>query len=667
MATQTTDQTPTSTSVGVYNEEQLMKLVNNLSKVYTPEEMKAYAFYIRRLEHAKEQRNRPTRYYDGLDYNTAYITNENAKNTHLTPKKNDSEVRVNTGLLEKKIETIVNELLTMNLQPQVRVYDKNDLELEELGQDFSDIVTRTNQIEKDDDLWIEAIYELLTQHAVFIQEKYCKKTLRNGTSTIEIAEKSLLSGLKVFLGDISIPAYRFNEQPYIVTVDIMSFDRAKSLYQAVNPTAWDNVTPDNTKRNEFLGGALNYRFSNISNGEVEIITYRSLPDNEYQVIINGVMMYPPKTPVPFKYADKYDIQMFILKSMSPDFAYGRPLTASAKSLQALSNETIRLLIRKFQQAIEPPMVVAKGKVYSRDIWDPGAVTQGLKAKDFEQLTKHDGVTQGEFAMFNLIEQKTQEFIGASDVAQGLNSSKEMSATQVLTMQKQFIKQLGLAVYAISRMKRDMSELRIYNVLENYTLPTGKKKDPISNLVENIYRSFTIENGTFEDNRLGRKIVQFTDKTLTPEDEQAVYEEEERMAMHGKPTRYKFVNVPKLKEVPQFWYVVVQAEDREGTALDKVLFQDKLNQAGMITQMTGQPIMPDTVISNFERSWKAKNWFQKQAPQVEADQPENVQAQAEKVMNELQGMGGNQGQQIPDGLRRESTPKPSMATMAGQAQ
>jgi hypothetical protein len=647
-------------SIGVANEEKLMEKYNQLAQVYSMEEMKAYALIIKRLDSAKEMRNKPHKYFDGLGYVEDYITNENAKNTYLRPKLNDSEVRVNTGLLEKKIETIVNELLTMNLQPEVRTFDREDLELIELGQDFTDIVTRTNQIEKDDDFWIEAIYELLTQRAVFIRENYVTKTLKDGKSKIKIAQKELISGLKVFLGDISIPAYKFNEQPYVVTVNLMSYDRARILFGHL--PNFEHVVSNNKKREEYLGGALDYRFSELSDGEVEIITYESLPDNEYQVIINGVMMYGLNTPLPQKYCDKYSIQMFILKSNSNDFAYGRPLAASAKTLQALNDETIRLLMRKFQQAVEPPIGVKKGKIYSRDIWDPSSVVQGVSSKDFEHLIKHTGVTDSELAMMKVIEQKTEEFIGANNVSQGIGDQQKKSASEVLLQQKQFVKQLGLAVYAISRMKRDMSELRIYNILENYTKPVKKKFDPLSKQIKNIYRSFTLDNGVFGNNERGRKVISMVEEDPNMEQLQGVYEEEEKLAKRGKPTRYKFLNIKLLKEIPQFWYVVVNAQDREGTALDKVLYQDQLNQGAIISKLTGQTLNPDTVTQEFERRWQARNWFQKKPPMNEETMAEDNKMEAEDILNELQGMGGNAGQQIPDGLRR-STPRPNINQVA----
>jgi len=58
------------------------------------------------------------------------------------------------------------------------------------------------------------------------------------------------------------------------------------------------------------------------------------------------------------------------------------------------------------------------KVYSKDIWAPAAVTQGLSKDTFSKLTDHDGVTTSEFAMIDMITRKIEEFIGRSDVVIG---------------------------------------------------------------------------------------------------------------------------------------------------------------------------------------------------------------------------------------------------------
>src|SRR3990167_4383203 len=161
-----------------------------------------------------------------------------------------------------------------------------------------------------------------------------------------------------------------------------------------------------------------------------------------------------------------------LKPYGYDFAYSKPLTQSAKTLQALDNETIRNLIRKFRQAIEPPLGVPRGKVYSRDIWNPGAMAQGVKASDFERLIDHSGVTRSEMAMFDLIEKKINEFVGTSQ-QEPLQNKTQVTATELNLAQKHALKMLGMSVLAAVRLKQRLTLLRARNAYINYNKPVSK--------------------------------------------------------------------------------------------------------------------------------------------------------------------------------------------------
>jgi hypothetical protein len=520
--------------------------------LYSGEEMLAYKAFIDKFEDAKRQRQSPSRFFDDMNYDADFQFNLDSANSYLRAKKNDDEVRIATGMVEKKIEAVENELLSMNLQAEIHAFDQEDQELNDLGSVFTDLIRRTNEVEKDEDFWIEAIQELLTQRAVFIEELYVpiqlKDKRKRGNQIKESirfkkqAQKRLVSGLKVFLGDISIPAYLFNQQPFIVKYDRVSYSEAKSIF-GQNPR-WRFVKPGVSINTEWFGGIFNYRFANLKDDEVEILTYASYPDDEYQQIVNGVMMEKIGAKLPWEY-EGYNMVMVVLKPMSRNFAYGKPLTASAKTLQALDNETIRNLIRKFRQAIEPPLAVPnRGKIFSRDIFNPASIAYGLKAGDFERLIDHQGVTAGEMTMYDLINKKTEEFIGVSNITQGLAERQQLTATQTIEMQRQAIKMLGLAVLAYMRLKRDVSFLRLNNFLENYTISEGKVFDPIENAVKDAYRRFTIKDSEFENQQKGTRNVIFQNRNLNQEEERQIFDFEEEQAKRGQPVRIVSVNVEK---------------------------------------------------------------------------------------------------------------------------
>ncbi len=624
------------------------------------QDQNALAFYTKRIDNARDQRNSPRREFDDMDFQQDYAFNQLAAHSYLRKKYNDDDVRVNSGTAEKKIELVLNELLAMNLQPSVRAYDENDREVLGLGDDIGDVVRRTNEMERDEDLYQDAFLELLTQRAVFIEECFSPMpslTLRTGKESKFKSEKflnkRLLTGLQVFLGDITIPAYRFSEQPYICVYDRMLYSEAQEIYGDLD--AWKYVQPGKPMSDAY-GLWFKYRLGVLEDEEVEVIRYFSR--NEYMVVINGVMMYKPGNK-PYWRTGGYPISMVVLKSMSRFFAYGRPLIASAKFLQGLSDETLRNLIRKMRQGIEPPLGVGTGRIYSKDIYSPGAVTQGLPDGSFSRIIDHDGVTNSEFAMFQLISTKIDEFIGASNIVSGAGG--DPTATQVIEQQKQALKMLGLAVLAAMRMKRDLTYQRISSIFEYYMDPIGRSTDPVTLQLKPKYRAFTVAETSIDDGEIGTKLIQFSDTSPTPELLEAQLDAEDRAEDQGTRLRFRTLNVEKLKNVPLTWYVTVNSEERNSGALDKVLFQDKIAQASNLMQMTGVTLNKNKVLDSFERTWKDKGLFEREAPVA----PGGAMGAAspEGMLQSLAGMGG-----VPEAtpMGKQLMPKPGGVTPGAKA-
>jgi len=613
---------------------------DKLKKVYTPEELLVYTELIDRLEKARIQREQPHEEFDDLTYEQDYIQNRRAANSYLRRKKNKREVRVNTGTTEKKVETVFNELFSMNIQPEVAAYDDDDTELTDLGDNFTDIVKRTNEIEKDDDFWVLGLWELLTQRALFVEERYIDKQVRDrkksGSITdvrIQRCEKRVLSGLQVYLGDVTIPSYLFDTQPYIVKYERMSYAQGKTLFEGKYDN-WQYVQKGTTANAEV---GIDYRFNkNIEEDEIEVVHYMSFQDDEYQIIVNGVMMLPIGSELPWEH-EGYNIKMITLKPMGISFAYGKCLVASAKTLQALDNETIRLLIRKFRQGVEPPTGTRKGKILPKNIWDPGRNTQGLRERDFTKLIDHDGVTSSEYQMREMINKLIEEFVGSGSLSQGLEPGGNPTATEIVTLQKQAIKMLGLAVYAWVRARKELTYLRIYNVLENYTDPYKYAYDDVRDEVVEVYRKFTVNDGTLENGKKGKKAIQFMGRDLERGEEEFIKQKEDESDKAGKSIRYKTVNAKKLRSIRTIWFVTATPQPAESSELKQAMFTDQLRQAAGIVRLTGTPLNGGEVVEQFERKWKAKDFFQK-GGQPGQGQEQGGEDNKEQMQNVLNGLG-----------------------------
>ena len=630
--------------------EQKKKLEGAL-KIMTPDELKFMARDMEWIVKARDQREQNWEFFDGLNFTKDYYLNRKASNTYLRPKKNDDEVRVNAGTVEKKLEVVHSELMSMYFDHEVRAFDQDDNELNELGEDIADVVRRTNQIERDDDLWSKAIWELLTQRAVFLQERFEKTIVKDfgRKNRVKVMpKKELISGLKVFLGDISIPDYEFGKQPYYITYDRIHKVQTEKLYGHLTNF---KHTKAGVGSLEAYTGAFDFRLGIIDQDEYEVLTIKSYPEDYCQLYLNGVPMYKfnsEESKLPYEY-EGYDIGMFSLRGMSLDFAYGKSLTASAKVISALSDESLRAIVRKWRQSIEPPLAVSGSKKYSRDIFEAGAMTYGLKKDDFSKIIDNDGISNSDVAMYNLITQKTEEFIGAGNLQQGLQSGAD-TATETLEMQKNFIKSLGFAIFAVKRMKRDMTYLRIYNILENMTSPVGKELDPLTNKVKDIYERFTLSESSIEG-RTGKKVIDFSDQSLNRDQLYQLKDKEDKEEKKGNLVRYKIINVKKLLEIPLTWFVNIVQSNPPGSALDKIMFKDKMAQAMPISQIAGQPLNGDKLIEDFERTWNANDWFSK-----------NVVPPMTNQMGQGQGGQSQMGSQLKQGAMFP-TQKPSVNNLA----
>ena len=601
----------------------------------TAEEATQYGFVVTRIIKAREQRELPRDEFDGMTYEQAYLSNKRAAMSYLQPKRNDDEVRVNTGVTEKRIELVMNELLSLNLEGEIRAFDKDDNLYQDVGETITDIITRTKQIEQARDKNLTIYYELLTQPSVFVEELWIDQP---GMRKQGRCERRLIQGIQMYLGDVSIPDTRWNEQPYLVKYARTGLGEAERMFKSLNPTKWEFVKPGTyTSTGAIKNGNL-YRKGSLERDEVETFIYMSWPDNEVQIYVQGI----PFLEVGTKYTDifgdldGYHITMVSLKPLGGDWAYGTCFPKSAKTLQALDNEFIRNLIRKARQALEPPMGTPTGKMYSRDIWNPGHMAQGVKRDDFQKLIDHQGITQADMAMQDLIEKKMNEFIGTSQ-QEPLQGKTQVTATELILAQKNAVKLLGNSVLAVTRLEERLTMLRAKNVLLNHTKPIGQEVDPISGKVQEVYARFTLEG-----EQGASKIIQMMNQGMNEQEKMDMFMAEEKSKKAGKPFRFKGLIVPQLKKLDLYFYASVSSKPRESTELDKAMMTEMLNQGQAITAITGRPMNADKIVEKFERTYKERDLFEKEAPQqLNQGIAEQMVKKGQAGMGMKDMMGGSQ--------------------------
>lgn len=631
----------------------------------TEEQLEQRGRILKRADRARDNREDSHHYFDEMTYLQDYKANEDAANTYLTPKINQTDIRINTATSEKKLDTIINQVLSMNIQPEVRAHDIYDNEIKYLGKDIEDIVIRTNRIEKEEDVIEDAVRELITQRALFMKEVFVERTVvdkrsRNNKYTIKRTEKRLIPGRKIYLGDMSIPAYRFNEQPFVIEYDKTNWDMTHAMFS-------DNENWEFVRKGSKLNITLEYDsqgyaewlMNDIEDDQVEIVRYYSYPDDEYQVYVNGIPMKDVDAALPWEW-EGYNISMTVVKSTAGDWAYGKPPIASAKTLQALENETIRNFVFKMRQGLQPPLGTQGKKIFGKQIWDPGAMTQGVSKGTFEKLIDHSGVTQADMAMFQLINSITEEFTGVSRSAQGLDSPGEKTATQAVKDLEQSLKMMGQIIAAVLRMRISVTYLRVYNILENHTKALGRKIDPLTKKTVNKYMNFTISDTDLGSGVRGTKKIIFQDRDLTERENEDIFEEEEREKKRGRNVRFRSLNIKKLRNFPLVFYVTALEKERPGSAVDKLMQTEKINQVATIEKLSQGQVRGNWagLAEDVSAAWSSRDLFQKAPPEQlpGAEGEENPELdKVEEGLNELEGASSQTGfgAQMTEGVRNSA--------------
>lgn len=615
------------------------------------EELASLAFIHQRIQKAIESRNQPYREFDHLTFLQDYYSNKDAANSYLRPKRNDDEVRVVGGTTEKRLESIKNELASMNVKSEIHAWDTLDMMVPELGDAMNDAVKRTNQIEEDEDTLDDALWEFCTQRAVYVEEVYEETEFRGRVTATY--RKRVRSNVEVLLGDMTIPAYRFQEQPYVCVYDRMSLPAARRIWG--NRPNFKHVRGGQNISNDVYGVETTFRIGFLADNEVEIIKYMSVPDDEYQVTINGVPMFDPGEKLPWRYG-QYNLAMGIPKRVGKHFSMGRSLPSAMKYLQALDDETVRNLVRKMRQAIEPPTAVASNnRVYSRDIWNAGNISYGVDASVFKKLVDHDGVTPGEQAVYEIVKRAQDEFAARGNTQLGIQEGGKQTATAIIQQQQNAVKMLGDLVINWSRLIRETTKLRLLNLLEHATEPLGKKIDPATQELTDEYQRFTLREEMLPNGKTGDKIIQFADRDLSPEEIIALDQFETSEEDAGRPVRVSWINSKKLRDYPWVWKVTAVSKPKENDDLHRLMFQDKLVQAQAVAQAAGRGLNGAAITNDFERIWRTHDWFQDTVATPDTAPTENV-GNSELARGATAGIGA--------GIRREAMPNPTVKAAVG---
>ena len=569
------------------------------------------SYLMVRLQRAKEQRDRLHPEFSNKSYYQYFEENEKIANTYLEEPADKSEKKLSTGTVEGKLTTLLSHINNLNLTPDVYAYDENNVMHRQIGTGFTDIMAVVAEHDGGDDggdkeKRMLRQRELLKQGTVFVEESWLtkyerKKVLKKKFSgefanfagyseklekVYEGCNRDVLYGPSVFLGDIT--AFQMNDQPYVFKVAQMSYEVAKTIYGQFEN--WKFVKPGMGKRTpdevSITGGGTIYdskwRLTTLSQDQVEIITYQDQPNDEYMILINGILMVPPGFPLSaVTPSGKYNIAKQVLYVINAQFAYGKAFVSSG-SIYELSRAIDRMLSLfelKTRKSINPPYINTTNRIIPARVLNPGAISMGLPPNALIPIgNESQGVTAAEYQMFKELQDNIEKAT-VSATFQGQNAKSGTTATEIIEIQRQAQLTLGLIISACTLLEVKISYLRLWSLIQYWmepmTSPDGSKK----------YRSATRKTSVGRAGVGERRIILTENELPKPEVVRMLSltdEVEKKM-----PVRIMYMNPKTIQEAKINWYIVVQPKEEETSSYHKVLFREMLGDAMSLMQLGAQ--------------------------------------------------------------------------------
>lgn len=651
-------------------------------QIYDEDDKDYLTFLQSRLRDAEENRDTTHEEFDGMSYLQYYNQNEKIANTHLPEKVEEDDVRVSAGTVERKLDALLSHINNLNLEGEVFAFDREKNKLTELANALTDIMHETEERDRadgagDEEKKMARQRELLKQGTVFVQEEWLtkwetKKKLTeeyNGEFDFDGWEEKLvktfdgpsrrkLHGPSVYLGDIT--EFYMEDQPYVFVVLHEDYEKAKSKYGKFENFEYvkkGDFVEDSDRKNTIYDN--NWRLTNLRDNQVEIILYQDKPNDQFQIIINGVLMLPIGFPLSaVTPRGEYNVVKQVNRLISSEFAYGASFVSSGSvpQISKVIDEMLNLFVLKTRKSIEPAYVNTSGRVVDNKVLKPGRISMGIQPGDLQPIEGNQiqGVTAGES---NFLE-KMEQLINQSTVSPqftGQSSPGVRTATESVELQRQARLTLGLTITVTTLLEKKCDYLRLWNILENWMSPIGEKVREVEG-ARQVIKDFRKINRktTIEGQGQGERKVILTDQEL-PEPKVIREMERQEEEKRNVPIRKTFINPEEMQKADLAFYIVVNPKERESSPFFKLMFRQQLNDMLSLIQLGSRPNL-GALEEKFSRVWG-----EPKTKLFQGQQGNNLQAA-------LQGAEGEGSLRTPDQQTQaqgQGNPLPSSAVPAGQ--
>lgn len=491
---------------------------------YTPTEARYRSRILMKLQTDYVIREQTHMELNDMTYSEYYLINRQQDMAYNPPRKNAADSRIVSGITHEKDNTILSIIDDLNLQPKVRIYDKDDAELSDAAEVLTAYLKKS--LIKDNFKQKESDFNRvnISQGNVFIEEKpymkaYSKRKIvtNPGKAPFDMKWKTLIKKDEMECTSVLIPNTAvfmpnllerdLHKQDHIWIVMHVPRLLVASLFKDF--PRWKNVpiSPTRMIPQNVTGIWADYYLQQPQKDYIEFGVYQSEKDNEYNVTLNSVMMYPVGFPLTeFSPSGKYTLIKGDNEPI-PFFTYGRSVPSKTEVKEETVNELMRLMVYKMRQASKPPVGNNSTQVLPANLWDPGIITPDISKDDISILTPNLGITPADFSFYKLITESIADSSAAGSL-EGANNTENITLGQFTDQKKEALKKLGISIDNTISWLKELYWMRLFNEIQ-YVTRKDKKYNADTGEFEEAYNDFMIED-MGADGTMGKTQVKFVD-------------------------------------------------------------------------------------------------------------------------------------------------------------
>lgn len=432
-----------------------------------------------------------------LNFTRNAIISYLAKVAMQPPKAKVKAISKKTGLENRKLAEVCNDLLVYSSEEENGSQKNLRAELERVTK--GTVITYEGYMRSTHKQKVPVSFDAETGKAKFKTEK--RIVFDNCYQRVIPLEDFFISN--PYEPDIQ-------KQPYLFWKELTSFSEAKvefggyDNFKYVTPGAYMQLSQPTT----FYREAIN---SEMTDDQVEIVRYYCRSENQFTIIINGVVIY--EGPFPFK-DGLYPFAKGVYEPYDNFFFWGAGFPQKVMGDQDLLNTLWNMMVDKTEGSLMPYGLSSDlDDLIDDDILLPNKIRKvgDINKWRFDNLP---GITSGEQSMLqmaiNFVQQNSGDVAGAPQAQDSHGGSP--TARQVLLRHQEAMQKLGFSMNFSEDYERDRETLRLHHLLQFYSIPkiekiTGKRGKEIEQLV---YRDIKLTDVKMENGSKGNKIIKLVD-------------------------------------------------------------------------------------------------------------------------------------------------------------